>query len=349
MSKEKFIHHKAWCFTIFMRGKESSSDGFTSVEAAEAGADLAMAEITSKAVGYAWQVEETKEGRWHIQGYLRFEKRRLFSKIVRELTFGGKFSPPHVEPAKAGRGKGGPEECDEANRRYCTKEESRVSSKSYTNLIIPTASNPMEGRTFLPWQQLIMEVIKQPSDPRLIYVLVDKKGGCGKSTFTKYLVRQHNAMVVTGKAADVLYAVGEAKRRGKEYPIYVFDLPRTVEGFVSYQAMEQLKNGLFFTGKYEGGMVDMTTTPHIFIMTNFDLDTSKMSADRWRIYNMTDEDYPEVRVSEFPKGDDKWGKPQTFSAVSLDTNAREPTTYPKAKPTDDLDFSRLYTGKRKHM
>jgi len=46
--------------------------------------------------------------------------------------------------------------------------------------------------------------------------------------------------------------------------------------------LESIKNGLFFSGKYESTQVVMNS-PHLIIFANEPPDKSKMSADRWHI------------------------------------------------------------------
>lgn len=64
----------------------------------------------------------------------------------------------------------------------------------------------------------------------------------------------------------------------------LFGIPRTCTAeYVSYSALEELKDGIFFSGKYESSMV-MTNNLHIFVFANFEPDRSKLSKDRWEIH-----------------------------------------------------------------
>ena len=51
---------------------------------------------------------------------------------------------------------------------------------------------------------------------------------------------------------------------------------------MSYEAFENLKDMIFYSGKYEGGMI-CGNCPHLFIFSNFHPDCEKMSVDRWNI------------------------------------------------------------------
>lgn len=62
----------------------------------------------------------------------------------------------------------------------------------------------------------------------------------------------------------------------------IFDYTRSQEEYISYEALEAVKNGIFYNNKYESGMV-VYNTPHVIVLSNFRPDLSKLSADRWRI------------------------------------------------------------------
>ncbi len=53
-----------------------------------------------------------------------------------------------------------------------------------------------------------------------------------------------------------------------------------MEDYVSYQALEEIKDGIFFSGKYEGGM-KIFNSPHVICFANFSPAEHKLSGDRW--------------------------------------------------------------------
>jgi len=91
-----------------------------------------------------------------------------------------------------------------------------------------------------------------------------------------------NALYVSGKGADVKHTVSEWIEKNGEIDIILWDLPRTMEDYVSYSAIEELKNGIFHSGKYESKMV-LFNSPHVIIFANFPPRESALSADRWKI------------------------------------------------------------------
>lgn len=62
----------------------------------------------------------------------------------------------------------------------------------------------------------------------------------------------------------------------------IIDLSRSMEDHVPYEAIEDIKNGIFFSGKYESKMI-VRNNPIVIIFANFEPDTSKLSKDRWVI------------------------------------------------------------------
>lgn len=89
------------------------------------------------------------------------------------------------------------------------------------------------------------------------------------------------------------------------------NLTREREGYFPYGGIEALKDGLFFSPKYESAMV-FYNPPHIFIMSNWQPDTTQMSMDRWQIFHIT-KDGPlikrEAKINWVFAEDKIWGNP----------------------------------------
>lgn len=117
--------------------------------------------------------------------------------------------------------------------------------------------------------------MQQKPDPRKVIWYVDTQGNTGKSTMKSLLVRQHNAYYATGKCQDMYYAYNKQ-------PIVIFDIPRTHEGHVNYTAIEDFKNGMVFSTKYES-KAKVFKKPHVVIFSNFEPNQLSLSQDRWDI------------------------------------------------------------------
>ena len=60
--------------------------------------------------------------------------------------------------------------------------------------------------------------------------------------------------------------------------------------------MEAIKNGCFFSGKYESGMVRFNS-PHILVFANEPPERTKLSQDRWCVFALRDESEVENEVN----------------------------------------------------
>lgn len=183
------------------------------------------------------------------------------------------------------------------NLGYCSKGEN-----IYTNdkewlewldkkqrLSVPTTKFNYE-RVLRPWQKSIIDMLDFPDD-RSITWIADKVGGKGKSILAQILVKKYKTIVVNGGKKYVLSTIYKSHKEGENYDIIIFDLARTCEGFVSYESIEKLKDGLFFSGfGTDGtGMCCLGYHPHIFVFANFEPDMEALSADRWNVKHISNE------------------------------------------------------------
>lgn len=161
---------------------------------------------------------------------------------------------------------------------YCqkdaTSEGERVTSKK------PVCDDPLEDVKLYNWQAEVLNVLdtKAP-DSRTIYWLWEPNGNRGKTALAKHICLNYNALYVEGKASDVKCAIASMKQKPS---VVIMGLTRSMEDYVSYTALENVKDGIFFSGKYESGMV-MYNPPHVLVFANFPPDESKLSTDRWVI------------------------------------------------------------------
>lgn len=226
-------------------------------------------EIKSKCADYRVQEEIGENGTKHLQGFIKATKR------IRPLeTFSLKRI--HWEKAKSPK----------YAREYCCKEDTAtgnyiLDTKEQLNLIKPDR----------PWQLEILNIINDTYiNDRIIHWYWEPIGNTGKSCFTKYLCAKHNAISVSGKSNDCKYAIVKYHEEKNKYPkIIIFDIPRTSIDYLNYEAIESIKNGCFFSGKYESGQVIMNS-PHVFIFANSAPEIHKLSQDRWNIVKMYSEE-----------------------------------------------------------
>lgn len=135
------------------------------------------------------------------------------------------------------------------------------------------------------WQKEILELINTEPDDRTIHWYWSTEKGVGKTTFCKYLVKQHGACLLDGKKADIKNGALTYLNDKGYYPnLCVWNIPAAVsEGtHISYQALEQIKDALFYSGKYEGGSV-AEACPHVIVFANIAPDIGEIDPARFVI------------------------------------------------------------------
>lgn len=139
------------------------------------------------------------------------------------------------------------------------------------------------------WQKSLMETLTpQNSCARKIIWRWETVGAAGKTMFCKHLIIIWPKRVFyfrgTVKTNDVFNGLLTFKKEEGQWPdVVLIDLPRG--GGVDYTTLEQIKDGLGYCGKYEGGMVTMNP-PHLVVFANTPPIREKLSADRWDVQNI---------------------------------------------------------------
>lgn len=144
------------------------------------------------------------------------------------------------------------------------------------------------------FQHTMLEWVKTAPDPRKILWIYDPIGNTGKSYISKHLVDAHGAFYTNGgKGTDITYAYqGE--------PIVIFDYVRDSKDYVNYGVIEQIKNGMLFSSKYESGMKRFNI-PHVIVFANFLPDRYKFSRDRYEVNDISNpDDLLEMRWEDLP-------------------------------------------------
>lgn len=215
---------------------------------------------------YVMQLEKGDEKEHlHLQGVVYFKSARKFSQ-VKSLLPG-----VHVEPCKS----------KSAAIDYCQKVDTamgQIWSRGFA--LNPTDTfQKMDPR---PWQREVLTLVSAVPDDRTIWWVWDRLGGAGKTKLQKHLALKGECIVVSGKAADIKYAIASRVKERKPIKIVFFNFARSQEEFISYEAIEQVKDGLFFSSKYESDMC-IYDSPHVICMANFPPKLNKLSEDRWNI------------------------------------------------------------------
>lgn len=132
--------------------------------------------------------------------------------------------------------------------------------------------------TYNDWQTALSEKLLGDADPRKIDFMVDEDGGKGKTWFCRkfYSVNSSITQILSGgKRDDLAHYLDPTKK------VFLFNIPRGGMEYLSYNLLEQLKDKLVFSGKYNSSMKVLTDVPHVVVFSNEKPDENKLSRDRF--------------------------------------------------------------------
>lgn len=231
----------------------------------EADVDKILTFLKSERVRkYAMQEEKGEEGTPHLQGQLILMRKARWSEFTVDKAI-------HWEKTRN----------EKKAVNYCLKEETRNGRQWIKGYPKPVALKLIEPN--YKWQQeLLQELAKEPTD-RGMFWYFDFKGGVGKSQFTKWMMAKMDACLLCGKRNDVFHGVLKWYELKGTWPtLVIYDIPRSNIDYISYDSLESIKNGAFFSGKYEGGWANYNP-PHVVVFANEEPARRKMSEDKWII------------------------------------------------------------------
>ena len=211
----------------------------------------------------------------HLQMYIEGKNAILFKTIKKA------FPRAHIEQAKGSL---------RQNYDYCSKENNFITNidfrskeeKWMDDLKQKILDEEYPEVKFKPWQKEVIDILDKKPHPRHIHWYYEKTGNVGKSWLCKYIALKYNVIICSGKKADIFNQVKACLDKMIEPRIILLDIPRTSQDYINYTAIEELKNGMIYSGKYEGGQC-LFRRPHIIAFSNSKPDTSACSADRWII------------------------------------------------------------------
>nr|DAV46089.1 MAG TPA: Putative viral replication protein [Cressdnaviricota sp.] len=129
-----------------------------------------------------------------------------------------------------------------------------------------------------PWQIKLLDTLHGTPDSRSILFIEDTLGGGGKTTFTRFLQCKFPDDLQTlhpAKGTDLAFILRPCR-------IYVLDIPRSSNAFVSWGTIEAIKNGHVFSSKYEC-QEKIFPIPHVVVMCNSLPSDECLSADRFDV------------------------------------------------------------------
>lgn len=219
---------------------------------------------------YVMGKEVGEKGTPHIQGYLEAKNAIRFNTLKKMMP------TAHIEKAKGTR---------EDNLTYCSKEgqAERTIPKSLKEQYDEYMQTIYKDIKWHDWQQNVLDLLKTKANRRTIHWFWETKGNVGKSFITAYIEWKYKCIIINGKQADIFNGIKTYLDTEKTFPeVVIVDIPRTNEKYVCYSTIEKIKDGIMYSGKYEGGTIRLLPV-HMIIFANFPPIESNISEDRWNI------------------------------------------------------------------
>jgi len=287
---------KYWCFTV---------NNPTLAE---------KVEILPEGVSYCiYQLEEGQNGTPHYQGYVELTRPQRISWLKRHLFLRGHYERRRGTASQAAayckKNEGrleGPFELGEMIEQQQGRRSdleraiamvrdgksdwdlmqevpsvmARYSSFIRTYRVTMIQELVIESMAaFVPrpgWQTRLDAKLRGPVCSRSIYVVYDDIGDRGKSYFAERYDARHSFIVSHGRFEDIVY--GFIQRDNVKYVF--FDYGRDGRESFPYRIVEKFKDGCMTSSKYESRTVYFAPV-HVVIMTNWPIDRTRLSLDRW--------------------------------------------------------------------
>jgi len=251
--KKQVSPSKKWCFT-FNNYKESEHEMIINLFSSNSSKF-----IVGKEIG--------ESGTPHLQGYIEWPRK------IRPISLG---LPTAIHWAKA-RGS----RAD--NLIYCSKDGNFI-----TNCNVAKPIKCIDESKLYNWQKVMLDILLENKNDRTINWIYDEDGNKGKSAFCKFMCMKHNAIMVDGKASDIYQALASyIETEGTGPDIVLIDCPRHSINYMNYGAIEKVKNGHVFSGKYESKQL-IFNSPAVCVFANSLPDFTKYSSDRWDVHTIND-------------------------------------------------------------
>lgn len=267
-----------------------------------------------------WGYETGASGTPHLQGYVCFERVRRFNEAKHLLPPRTHIEPKRGSPVEAAayckkdgvfkefgvaptgsRGVGSFDRYSEWVLLY-HNENGRVPSdreiarefpslwlrysRKLRDLALHLSPPPnlQDDAPLRPWQQGLYDcLMEQPPDDRAIVFYVDPEGGKGKTWFQRYFVSRYpdrTQILSVGKRDDIAHAIDQTKN------VFLFNVPRGGMEYFQYTVVEQLKDRMVFSPKYDSTTKILDENPHVIVFCNEPPDLNKMTEDRYAIVNI---------------------------------------------------------------
>lgn len=248
----------------------------------------ALSDLAKK---YAFQLENSDNGYVHWQGRISLIKKRRMAEAIKLFHSKDIFSNIHLSMT-----------CNASadNDFYVLKADTFVEGQRYkdTDEVRYIPRQVREIAKLYPWQQYIVDNANV-WDTRSINILIDTDGNNGKSTLVTYM-RAHNIarkLPFCNDYKDVMRMVCDMPTSR----CYLIDMPRAINKerlFQLYGAIEEIKSGYAYDDRYKF-TEKIFDCPNIWIFCNVVPDLDMLSQDRWKFWNIKDNELIPCDITSF--------------------------------------------------
>lgn len=134
------------------------------------------------------------------------------------------------------------------------------------------------------WQSDLASELSEEPDERTIQFVIDPIGHAGKTWFSKYIFEKYpdkTQVLRIGKKADLAHSIDPRRT------IFLFDIPRRGLEFLQYSVLEEIKDGLVYSPKYDSCTKRLKTS-HVVVFTNEEPDMNALTYDRYKITRISE-------------------------------------------------------------
>lgn len=212
---------------------------------------------------WAFQKEKAAGGLVHWQLRVHLRRKLRFPQALTEIVH-GPLAKAHISPTTT--------HCMGDNF-YVMKQDTRIEGP-WTSKDEVVRDPGKIAKELRPWQQKIVDIINSEADDRTIHLIIDSKGGIGKSTLVRYLLHHNLAdcisdLITSPKDISRHVAGSRAYVGISVKNAYVMDIPRDNRNTREiWHCLESVKNGIARDDRYVHRKIDPFPHPHIFVFTN---------------------------------------------------------------------------------
>lgn len=251
-----------WDFTLKCTNHEEDLPGVLS----------AMKEHSKK---YCFQLERGESGYEHYQGRISLKQKLRKPQLLGLIP--GDYHWTVTSSA------------NRDNQFYVMKPDTRIAGPWTDQDPEPEyIPRQIRGIKLRPWQQQIVDDA-EVWDTRHINIIYDEEGGNGKTTIKTYVRCMGIGRFIpfVNDYRDMMRIVMDTKTER----LYIIDIPRAIQKDRLYQffaGIESLKDGYAYDDRYH--FKDKCfDCPNVWVFTNRMPDTNMLSADRWKMWSITEE------------------------------------------------------------